>query len=97
MQLAKWGNSLAVRIPAEIVKKLGWKEGDELEIEIGRNRIVEMMKVEERAALSVEELLERVHALPDKFPADFKFNRQEANERSPGDHAPRKVIDDAAE
>jgi hypothetical protein len=56
-----------------------------------------MMKVEERAALSVEELLERVHALPDKFPADFKFNRQEANERSPGDHAPRKVIDDAAE
>ena len=31
LQVAKWGNSLAVRIPAEIVRSIGIKEGDSLE------------------------------------------------------------------
>ena len=97
MQLAKWGNSLAVRIPAEIVKKLGWKEGDELHIELGRNRIVEVMKVEAQSELSLEQLFEFVRELPDKFPADVKFDRNEANERRPPVTTRRIVIDDAAE
>lgn len=28
LQIAKWGNSLALRIPAEVVRSLGVKEGD---------------------------------------------------------------------
>lgn len=32
MQIAKWGNSLAVRLPARMVKELGLKAGDEIEI-----------------------------------------------------------------
>lgn len=31
MQVAKWGNSLALRIPAEVVRRIGIKEGDSLE------------------------------------------------------------------
>ena len=37
MQVAKWGNSLAVRLPAELVRELGLREGDEvaLRAEVG--------------------------------------------------------------
>ena len=31
LQVAKWGNSLALRIPAEYVRSIGIKEGDSLE------------------------------------------------------------------
>lgn len=31
LQVAKWGNSLALRIPAEVVRSIGIKEGDSLE------------------------------------------------------------------
>ena len=30
MKVSKWGNSLAIRLPAEMVEKLGVKEGDEV-------------------------------------------------------------------
>ncbi|CAB3743525.1 hypothetical protein LMG27174_07001 [Paraburkholderia rhynchosiae] len=32
MHVAKWGNSLAVRLPASVVEALGLKEGDDIEI-----------------------------------------------------------------
>jgi antitoxin MazE len=32
MQVSKWGNSLAVRLPAVVVDTLGLKEGDNIEI-----------------------------------------------------------------
>ena len=32
MQVAKWGNSLAVRLPAELVRALGLREGDEVSL-----------------------------------------------------------------
>lgn len=35
LQIAKWGNSLAVRIPADVVRKIGIKEGDQLEAHLG--------------------------------------------------------------
>ena len=31
-QVAKWGNSLALRIPAEYVRSMGIKEGDSVDI-----------------------------------------------------------------
>jgi antitoxin MazE len=30
LQIAKWGNSLAIRIPADYVRQIGAKEGDQL-------------------------------------------------------------------
>ena len=35
LQIAKWGNSLAVRIPMEYVRQIGIKEGDQLEAHLG--------------------------------------------------------------
>ena len=34
MQASKWGNSLAVRLPASVIKVLDLKEGDEIEIHV---------------------------------------------------------------
>ena len=31
LQLAKWGNSLALRIPAELVRRFRWREGDRVD------------------------------------------------------------------
>ena len=36
MQVAKWGNSLAVRLPASVVEALKLKEGDDVEIHLLR-------------------------------------------------------------
>jgi antitoxin MazE len=35
LQVAKWGNSLAVRLPAECTRAAGLKEGDSVEADIG--------------------------------------------------------------
>lgn len=32
MQIAMWGNSLVVRIPADVARELGLKEGDDVTI-----------------------------------------------------------------
>ncbi len=35
LQIAKWGNSLAVRIPADFVRQIGVREGDLFEARLG--------------------------------------------------------------
>ena len=42
MLVAKWGNSLAVRLPAAVVEVLGLKEGDDLEIDVIGSRALEV-------------------------------------------------------
>lgn len=34
LQIAKWGNSLALRIPAEVVRRLGLREGAMVEAQL---------------------------------------------------------------
>jgi antitoxin MazE len=38
MQVSRWGNSLAVRLPSTLVDALGLKEGDEIEISVAGQR-----------------------------------------------------------
>lgn len=33
MQVAKWGNSLAVRLPADLVRALDLREGDQIDLQ----------------------------------------------------------------
>ena len=76
MKVAKWGNSLAVRLPAAVVEALQLREGDEVRIEAnGKGALVV------HSEPSHEELWERLHALRNRLPADFRFNRDEAHER----------------
>jgi antitoxin MazE len=76
MRVSKWGNSLAIRLPAAVVDVLELKEGDEIEIIVADNG---RFKVSRKA--SREELLKRLRAFRGRLPDDFKFNRDEANAR----------------
>jgi antitoxin MazE len=41
IQMAKWGNSLAVRIPRTVIRQANLHEGEQLEIEVlGEGKIV---------------------------------------------------------
>lgn len=75
MQVAKWGNSLAVRFPANLVAALGLKEGEEVELHLVGERAFEISK-----KATSPELLAKLRQLRGRLPADFHFNRLEANE-----------------
>ena len=76
MYVSKWGNSLAIRLPAAVVKVLELKEGDEIEI-----AVADTHKFNVSRKASREELLKRLRAFRGRLPDDFKFNRDEANAR----------------
>ena len=76
MHVAKWGNSLAVRLPRSVVEALGLKEGDSIDIHVVGSRSFEVGK-----SPSPSELLARLRRFRGRLPADFKFDRDEANER----------------
>lgn len=76
MQVAKWGNSLAIRLPAAVVDVLGLKEGDEIEIHVADSKQFGVARKPGRA-----ELLKRLRAFRGRLPPDFKFDRDEANAR----------------
>jgi antitoxin MazE len=75
MQVSKWGNSLAVRLPAAVVDALGLKEGDEIEISIAGKRDFKIARDRSKARA-----LEAIRRLARPFPPGFKFDRDEANE-----------------
>jgi len=76
MQVAKWGNSLAVRLPAALVEALELKEGDDIEIHIADSRELAVSRKPGR-----NELLKRLRAFRGRLPADFTFDRDDANAR----------------
>ena len=77
MRISKWGNSLAVRLPAKLVEEAGLKEGDEIELV---RASADKFEVERRA--SARALLDDVvKRFGGRMPAGFKFNREEANRR----------------
>lgn len=75
MQVAKWGNSLAVRLPAAVVEALQLKEGDDIEIHVASERSFAVDKKADNL-----ELLTRLRKYRGRLPADFKFDRLEAHE-----------------
>lgn len=75
MQISRWGNSLAIRIPADVVRALGLKEGDELDVKTLDDRRVEMTR-----KLTRDEVLARMKAYDLKLPEGYKFNREELYE-----------------
>jgi antitoxin MazE len=76
VQISRWGNSLAVRLPAAVVEELGLREGDEIEIAVESER-----RFGVRRKPDPEALLARLRAFRGRLPADFRFDRDEANAR----------------
>ena len=75
MQVSRWGNSLAVRLPATVVEALAIKEGEEIEIHVVGERSIEISRKPGRT-----ELLARLRKYRGRLPLDFRFDRLEANE-----------------
>jgi antitoxin MazE len=75
MQVAKWGNSLAVRLPQAVVEALNLEEGDSIEIHVMGRRSFEIGKAPGRA-----ELIARLRKYRGRLPANFRFDRLEAQE-----------------
>ena len=79
MKVAKWGNSLAIRLPAELVTRLGLIEGDDLDV-VAKDRTLEVSR-----ALTRAEAMEGLKKFRGRLPADFKFDREWANSRGADD------------
>ena len=75
MQVAKWGNSLAVRLPAELVRELGLKEGDQIDLV----KYDGTLKVQRQPR--ADEVLDRLRRFRGKLPAAERLSRDAAHER----------------
>lgn len=76
MQVCKWGNSLAIRLPASVVEALQLKEGDDIEVHAAGKRTFEIQKTP-----GARELLARLRKYRGRLPKDFKFDRLQTNGR----------------
>jgi antitoxin MazE len=76
MQVSKWGNSLAVRLPSKVVEALNLREGDQIEIRIADKREFEVRRDPGR-----QRALDRLRRLRRPLPAGFVFDRAGANAR----------------
>jgi antitoxin MazE len=77
MLISKWGNSLAVRIPADVARELGLKEGDSVELRPAGDGALEIITEQERR----RQALATLRKFRGRMPADFKFDREEAHAR----------------
>ena len=76
MLVSKWGNSLAVRLPKELVEQLALHPGDEVAVVTATKEQIAIEKIDRRKAA-----LERMAERNWKLPEGYKFDRDEANER----------------
>ena len=78
MQVARWGNSLAIRIPAAVARSLDLKVGDEVNlVDEGSGT----MRVERKPSRA--ELIARLRATAIELPENWKMTRDEMNARGP--------------
>ncbi len=76
MHVAKWGNSLAVRLPKALVDRLGLSPGDVLDVVAADKRSLEVVKIDVGANFA-----EEAGAFRWPTPNGYKFDRDEANAR----------------
>jgi antitoxin MazE len=75
LKVAKWGNSLAVRLPAELTNELGLVAGDSIDTPFS---LIQKSK----PSMTKAEALERIRNWPRQpLPEGYKFDRDEANSR----------------
>jgi antitoxin MazE len=79
IQVGKWGNSLAIRLPKSLTEEFGIAEGDEIDDSgiIEALRRAQAEEKQRRREKAIEEIRKSRLSLPD----DWKFDREEANWR----------------
>ena len=70
MRVSKWGDSLAVCLPAAVVEALALQEGDDVVVHVVGQRAFKVEK-----APTATELLARLRKYRGRLPADFAFDR----------------------
>jgi len=75
MQVSKWGNSLAIRLPADLVRELGLKEGDQVDLvkDDGQLRV--------RRLPRADEVLKGLRRFRGKLPSAERLSRDATHER----------------
>jgi len=76
VKFAKWGNSIAIRIPAEVVAKLGIVANEEAQITVTGEYSFEIARDRSR-----QEAMEAIGKLARPLPPGYKFNRDEIYDR----------------
>ena len=76
MQISKWGNSLSVRLPKDVVDALGLKEGDEIAVAAQDSPALALDRDNRR-----EKALKELLSLQWPLPKNYRFDRDEAHER----------------
>ena len=75
MQISKWGNSLAVRLPKKLVEDLGIAEGDDVNITSADAQTIVISKNDG------SDFLLKLRVLQKPKPEGFVWNRDDANSR----------------
>ena len=73
MKVAKWGNSLAIRLPKDVAAALGISEGDEVELSPMEKPVIGIAR-----QMSREEAVERLKRFQGLLPPGYKFDRGDA-------------------
>ena len=76
MQVAKWGNSLAIRLPRKLVSELKLKEGDDISIHAASEGQMFIAR-----DTSASDAVARMAARRWSLPEGYRFDRDEANAR----------------
>lgn len=64
LQVAKWGNSLALRIPSEVVRRLGLREGATVKVQLNVDGSLSIRPAQWNRRAFVLELTEARRAMP---------------------------------
>lgn len=82
MQVAKWGNSLGVRLPVALVHELGISEGDDINVvPMPKRSKADVPTVQISREPTRQELIESMRKYRGYWPLGAKFDREEANAR----------------
>lgn len=83
MQVAKWGNSLGVRLPVALVHELGISEGDDLQlVALNKRTATSAPTVQVSREPTRNEIIHEIgRKYRGRWPVGMKFDREEANAR----------------
>jgi antitoxin MazE len=76
VKFAKWGNSIAIRVPADVVAKLKISPDEEAQIRVTGEFSFEVTRDRRR-----EEAIKAIRKLARPLPPGYKFNRDEIYDR----------------
>jgi antitoxin MazE len=76
MQVSKWGNSLAVRLPKKLVEDLGIAEGDDVNVTSADAQTIVISKTDDKS-----DFILKLRQLQKPKPEGFAWNRDDANTR----------------